>query len=235
MARIKFDEPGERLYETGVDACVLYVMGDDGEYEDGVAWNGISSIEENPSGAEETPVYADNIKYLSLRSREEWGATINAYMYPDAFEECDGSKTIVTGMVAGQQSRRQFALVYKTRIGNDLKAEDYGYKLHIAYGCSASVSSRSHNSINDTPEAGEMSWEIKSNPIKVEDIPNVTLKPLSTLTFDSTAFTESTIGKLNTVIDNLYGKDPTTGTDPQQGIDPHLLTPKQIYDILTAN
>lgn len=231
MAKLQFDQVGSRIYETGVNNGVLFKMNSQGTYGTGVAWNGLTSIEESPEGAEETAIYADNIKYLSLRSKENFGATINAYTYPDAWGECDGSKTIGTGVTVGQQSRSTFALVYKTVVGNDVSHEDYGYKIHIIYNATASVSSKSHTTINDSPEAIEFSWEIKSTPISVNIADT---KPLSTLVIDSTKFTSAELKTKLTAIENMiYGTDPTV-SPASEGTDPTLPTPEQILAIINA-
>lgn len=233
MPRLEWDKVGERLYETGVEQGVLYVMDDEGAYGDGVAWNGLTNVEENPSGAEETVLYADDLDYLSLRSKEKWAGTINAYTYPEQFEACDGSKQIVAGVVAGQQSRSKFGLVYKTLIGNDTKGEDYGYKIHIVYNCSASVSSKTHQTVNESPEAVEFSWEVTSNAIKVENIPDMKFKPMSTIVIDSTKFADTTgKAKLEALEDVLFGTDPGVNPETDPGTDPMLPTPKEIYDLL---
>lgn len=165
MARIKWDENGQHFYETGVKNCILYVLGENAtthapEYQAGVAWNGITAITEKPSGAEATAIYADNIKYLNLYSAEEFGATLEAYMYPDEFALCDGSaeSSDVTGMFFGQQSRKKFALCYRTEYGNDTAGNEYGFKIHIIYGCQASPSEKAYSTINDSPEAITFSW-----------------------------------------------------------------------------
>lgn len=229
MPRIVWDKPTKRLFETGVNHCVLYTMNDDGTYAKGVAWNGITSIEENPSGAEETTLYADNIEYASLRSKEKFGGTINAYMYPDEWAECDGSKEVVAGLLAGQQGRKRFGLVYTTLIGNDAQGTDYGYKVHVIWNASASVSSKSHQTVNESPEAQEFSWEITANAVEVE---TEGIKPLSTVTIDSTKYTESAAKvKLDALLDTFYGTDPTTTST--QGTDPELPTFDEIVTALS--
>lgn len=163
--KLKWDETGERLYETGVDSCALYVYDNDAKaYGAGVAWNGISKVTEKPTGAEAKAIYADNIKYLNLFSAEEFEATINAYMYPDEFKQCDGSADLGTGVSIGQQARKTFGLAYKTILGNDTENNDYGYKLHIIYGCMAQPSQKEYSTVNDSPEANDFSWEIKTTP-----------------------------------------------------------------------
>ena len=169
MARIKWDSTGERFYETGVKNGVLYPH-TNGEYKNGVAWNGLTSVTENPSGAEATPLYADDTKYLELRSNEEFGVTIEAYTYPDEFAECDGSATLdgAAGVTIGQQNRKPFGLCYKTILGNDTEKEEYGYKLHLIYGAMASPSEKGYSTVNDSPEAITFSWEVTTTPVAVE-------------------------------------------------------------------
>ena len=215
MAKIKWDQEGKRLYETGVSNGVLYVHRN-GSYQSGVAWNGLISVTESPSGAEATPIYADNIKYLSLTSAEEFAASIEAYTYPDEFAECDGSAELATGVTIGQQKRKKFALVYKTIIGNDTENEAHGYKLHIIYGCQAAPSERAYTTVNDSPEAITFSWEISTTPVEVAD-----RKPTSILTLDSTK-----VGpvKMKKVEDKLFGDDSTG--------QPTLLLPDQVLALV---
>lgn len=227
--RIKWDVDGEHLYETGVSCGILFPMGSDGSYEEGVAWNGLTGITESPSGAEATAIYADNIKYLNLYSAEEFGGTIEAYMYPDEFMECDGSAEAsdLPGAVLGQQGRKSFALCYRTEMGNDLQGEKYGYKIHILYGLRASPSEKAYQTINDSPEAITFSWEVTSTP--TSDVP-AGMKPTSTLVFDSTVLTENQMKALE---DKLYGKDPTT--DPvAEGVAPALASPKDLINLIKA-
>jgi hypothetical protein len=195
-AALTWDEPGSKLYETGVDHGVLYPMGESG-YGTGVAWNGLTTVTETPSGAEATKLYADNIKYLEIRSAEEFGGTIEAYTYPDEWAECDGSANIAPGIIAGQQERKVFGLCYRTILGNDIDLDKHGYKLHIVYGCTASPSERSYATVNDSPEAITFSWEFSSVPVPLADH-----KPVSCLTIDSTK-TDDT--KLKTLEAILYG------------------------------
>lgn len=228
MSKIVWDKTGERLYETGCDRGVLYPIQASGTYDKGVAWNGISSISESPSGAEASPIYADNIKYVNLMSNEEFGATIEAYMYPDEFAECDGSVEIVPGVFAGQQSRKIFGLSYRTVLGNDTDLNDHAYKLHLIYGCLAAPSEKGYSSINDSPEAITLSWEISTTPVEINALVNgKKLKPTATLVFDSTKFKAEFMTKLEEI---LYGKDPTTtgGTD---GVDPRLPLPDEIIKL----
>jgi hypothetical protein len=238
MAKLVFDADGQRFYETGVKDCVLYVFDKaTNAYAKGVAWNGITAVTETPSGAEATALYADDIKYLNLMSVEEFGATIEAYTYPDEFMACDGSAEPVAGMVLGQQTRSKFALAYKTTLGNDEVGNDYGYKLHIVYGCLAAPSEKAYATINDSPEAITFSWEVTTTPVSV-NINNVEYKPTSIVTLKSTDFIDTQTGRVNakfqSVLDALYGKDPSTtaGTD---GTDPTLKMPAEIYALLSAN
>lgn len=181
MAKLVWDQSGQRFYETGVSNGVLYVQDESGAYPAGVAWNGLTAVTESPSGAEATPLYADDIKYLELLSAEEFGATIEAYTYPEEFEACDGSAEIASGVVIGQQARKAFGLCYKTVVGNDVKGNDLGYKIHLIYGCKAAPSEKAYQTINDSPEAITFSWEVTTTPVNVEGF-----KPTSTLVIDST-------------------------------------------------
>lgn len=226
MAKIIWDNTGERFYETGVSQGVLYPMNSNGGYEKGVAWNGLTSVSENPSGAEETALYADNKKYLSLRSKEEFGATIEAYTYPDEWADCDGSASLGTGVVVGQQTRKSFGLCYRTELGNDAMYEDYGYKIHIIYNAKASPSQKSYSTINDSPEAITFSYEITTVPV---DMPG-DLKDSATIIIDSSKFkTQAEKDALQDIEDMLYGTDGENGAN---GTDPQLPTPQQIKDIL---
>lgn len=197
--RLVWDATGERLYETGVSQGVLYVQDSTGKYPKGVAWNGLTGVTESPSGAEATPLYADDIKYLNLMSAEEFGATIEAYTYPDEFSECDGSAELATGVTIGQQDRKAFGLCYKTVVGNDVDSNNHGYKLHIIYGAMASPSEKAYATINDSPEAITFSWEVTTTPVNVSGF-----KPTASLCIDSTKVVS---GKLTALEDILYGKD----------------------------
>ena len=226
--KLVWDKTGERLYETGVDHGVLYPIQAGGVYSKGVAWNGLSAVSESPSGAEASPIYADNIKYLNLMSAEEFGATIEAYMYPDEFAECDGSVEVVPGMFAGQQSRKTFGLSYRTILGNDVDNNDYGYKLHLIYGALAAPSEKGYSTINDSPEPITLSWEISTTPVTINTvIDGKKLKPTACLTFDSTKFDAKFMAKLEEI---LYGTEPTTegGTD---GVDARLPLPDEILKL----
>lgn len=202
MAKLIWDKVGERFYETGVSNCALYVYDDVAQgFGAGVAWNGITSITETPSGAEANPIYADNIKYLSLLSAEEFGASIEAYTYPEEFEECDGSAAISPGVMVGQQARKKFCIAYKTIKGNDIQNDAYGYKLHLIYNCNAAPSERAYATINDSPEAIAFSWEISTTPVAVTGH-----KPTSILTIDSAKVDPT---KLASVEEALFGGDAT--------------------------
>lgn len=205
MSKIIFDNTGEKIYETGVDHCVLYVR-DGNTYQTGVAWNGITAINESPSGAEATPIYADNIKYLNIVSGEDFGATIEAYTYPDEFTECDGSAEIIEGVKIGQQTRKPFALCYRTLIGNDVAGTGHGYKLHFIYNAQAAVSAKNYKTINESPEAMSFSWEISTTPEVVEGF-----KPTATVTVDSTKVDAA---KLKALEDKIYGTESSEPTMP---------------------
>lgn len=198
MSKIIWDEAGKKLYETGVDRGVLYVQ-ESGTYGKGVAWNGLTAVTESPSGAEPTPLYADNIKYLNLLSKEEFGATVEAYTYPDEFAECDGSAAIATGVYAGQQPRKTFGLCYRTILGNDTDMDKYGYKIHIIYNALAGVSEKAYATVNDSPEAITFSWELTTTPV---DVPGH--EPTACITIDSTKADASKLAALEAI---LYGSE----------------------------
>ena len=201
MAVIKWDETGKRLYETGVEKGVLYPVNDSGIYPLGVAWNGLVNVNESPSGAESSAQYADDIKYLNLISAEEFGATVEAFTYPEEFAECDGSAKIGAGVYVGQQGRKVFGLSYQTKVGNDTSGTDFGYKIHLVYGCQASPSEKSYGTINDSPEAITFSWEIKTTPVNVDGY-----KATALITIDSTKFTTNEAkAKLKALENKLYG------------------------------
>lgn len=220
MSRLTWDNNGKRLYETGVKQGVLYPIQTDGSYSKGVAWNGLTAVTESPSGAEATALYADDIKYLNLISNEEFGATIEAFTYPDEFAECDGSAALVDGVTLGQQKRKTFGLCYRTSLGNDVDGNDYGYKLHLVYGCLAAPSEKAYATINDSPEAITFSWEISTTPVNVAGF-----KPTSQITIDSTK-ADST--KLAALEDILYGKDGET----TEGAGPRLPLPDEIKTLM---
>ena len=216
MAKIEWDKTGERFYETGVKNGVLYVQVD-GTYPKGVAWNGLTAVTESPSGAEATPLYADDIKYLNLLSAEEFGATIEAYTYPDEFAECDGSASLATGVMIGQQARKTFGLCYRTTIGNDTDGNDHGYKLHIIYGALAAPSEKAYNTVNDSPEAITFSWEVTTTPVNVTGA-----KPTASITIDSTKATPEKLTALEKI---LYG---------DAEVEARLPLPDEIKQIFTA-
>lgn len=197
MSKLVWDQSGQRFYETGVKMGVLYVQDASGAYPKGVAWNGLTAVNETPSGAEATPLYADDIKYLNLRSAEDFGATIEAYMYPEEFEQCDGSAELAPGVKIGQQARNAFGLCYRTVLGNDIAGNDYGYKLHIIYGATAAPSEKSYATINDSPEAITFSWEVNCTPVEVEGF-----KPTASLVIDSTKVDAEKLAALEA---KLYG------------------------------
>ena len=231
---LSWDGTGERLFETGVDHAVLYPINSNNEYKPGVAWNGITSIAENPTGAEPTKLYADNIQYMTMYSLEEYGLTVGCYTYPDEFDACNGIAALgdaVVGATAGQQERKKFGLCYRTKIGNDTQGQDYGYKLHLVYGCSAKPSSKTHNTINNSPEAETMSFEVTSDPVVASTDANETLKPLCYIEIDSTKFTTVDQKALLANLEKaLYG-DPEAAS-AETGL-PYLPTPAQVRTLLT--
>lgn len=225
MSKLVWDKTGERYYETGVKNGVLYPIQSDGTYSKGVAWNGLTAVTESPSGAENTPLYADDIKYLNLVSAEEFGATVEAYTYPDEFAECDGSASIADGVMIGQQARKIFGMSYKTTVGNDVDGNSHGYKLHLIYGATASPSEKAYATINDSPEAITFSWEIATTPVNVTGF-----KPTASLVIDSTKANPTKLASLEEI---LYGKDPTS-EGLSDGVDPRLPLPDEIATIMAA-
>lgn len=225
MSKIVWDQAGQRFWETGTDHCVLYLAGT-GDYSGGVAWNGITGITESPEGAENTDLWADNIKYASIRATETFGGTIEAFTYPAEFEQCDGSATLATGVKVGQQAREKFGLCYRTQKGNDL-TDNAGYILHLVYGATCSPSERAYATINDSPEAITFSWEFDTTPVNVvgEHISG-TFKPTSLITIDSTT-ADST--KLEALMDILYGTDATGNAE---GTAPRLPLPDEVVEIM---
>lgn len=216
MAALTWDEQGERLFETGVDHGVLYLPDETGEYTDGVPWNGLTTVTESPTGADATPQFADNIKYLNLIAAETFGGTIEAFTYPDEFAECDGTAVPTDGVMIGQQNRRVFGLCYRTQLGNDIDGTDHGYKLHLVYGAQAAPSEKAYATINDSPSAIAFSWAITTTPVNVTDY-----KPTALLVIDSTKVDETTLGEL---LDILYG----TSTDPRMPL------PDEIIDMFSG-
>ena len=217
MTVLTWDNVGERLFETGVDHGVLYIPDGVGNYNEAHPWNGLTTVTESPSGAESNPQYADNIKYLNLISAEEFGATIEAFTYPDAFAECDGTAVPSPGVLVGQQGRKVFGLAYRTRLGNDLEGTDHGYKLHLIWGCQASPSEKAYGTINDSPEAITFSWEVSTTPVPVTGY-----KPTAQMVIDSTKVDPA---KLTALEDILFG---TVGDDAR------LPTPDEVIAIFGA-
>ena len=215
MAKLVWDQTGQKTYETGVKNGVLYVQDGEGLYPKGVAWNGLTSVSESPSGAEQTALYADDAKYLNLTSAEEFGATIEAYTYPDEFAECDGSAELADGVFIGQQNRKSFGMVYKTTLGNDVRQNEYGYKLHIIYGALAKPSERSYATINDSPEAITFSWELSTTPVAVAGH-----KPTASMVIDSTKANPEKLAALEAI---LFGGDSTEARLP---------LPEEIFELM---
>lgn len=215
MTKLLWDQTGQKTYETGVDHGVLYPTQTDGTYGKGVAWNGLTTVTESPSGAESNPQYADNIKYLNLLSAEEFGATVEAFTYPDEFAICDGTAELVPGVTIGQQSRRTFGLAYRTLFGNDVQGTDYGYKLHLIYGALAAPSEKAYATVNDSPEAITFSWELTTTKVQVSNA-----KPTASLTINSTRFAPA---KLKDLEDILYGTS---------SLEPRLPLPDEVSSIL---
>lgn len=229
MSAITWDASGERSFETGVDHGVLYVRNSSGAYKPGVPWNGLTAVTESPSGAEATDLWADNIKYASFRSAETFGATVEAYTYPDEFAECDGSASPSTGVYIGQQSRKVFGLSYRTQVGNDTDVDlgNSGYKIHLIWGATASPSERAYETINDSPDAITFSWELATTPVAVTGY-----KPTASMVIDSTKFTTTEAkAKLKTLTDKLYGTDPAGSA---QGTDPELPLPDAVIAIFAV-
>ena len=216
MAKLVWDAIGEHKYETGVDHVALYKPNAQKKYVGGVAWNGVSSISESPSGADSNPIYADNIKYLDLRSAEEFGATIECYTYPPEFAECNGEAIVTDGVVIGQQTRKTFGLAYRSIVGNDLTGNDYAYKLHLIYGATASPSEKQYSTVNDSPEAGTFSFELTTTPIAVQGYKNT-----ASLTIDTSLFTDKT--KITALENKLFGTEQD---------EPELPTPAEVFDLL---
>lgn len=217
MAKIEWDKTGEHLYETGVSKGVLYLRDESGDYTNGVAWNGLTAVTESPSGAESTALYADDIKYLNLISAEEFGGTIEAYMYPDEFMVCDGSAALADGVFIGQQTRKSFGLCYRTVLGNDVDNNGHGYKLHMIYGAVASPSEKAYATINDSPEAITFSWEVKTTPVEVTGH-----KPTASVTINSTKVDADKLAALEAI---LYGSAEA---------EPRLPLPNEIAQIFAG-
>lgn len=233
MSKIKWDQTGEKLYETGVRNGVLYTQNADGTYATGVAWNGLTSVSESPEGADPNDLWADDIKYLTLRSAENLNATIEAYTYPDEWMECDGSKSIVPGVIVGQQTRKPFGFIFTTTVGNDTEMSDHGYKIHIIYNATASPSERGYETVNDSPEAITFSWEIATTPIDIPTTGGVVFKKSAEIIIDSTKFNTSALEAKLTAFENyIYGVD----ADASQSIeasDPTFPTPAKVIELLS--
>lgn len=217
MAALTWDETGKRYYETGVRKGVLYVQDKSGTYPKGVAWNGLTAVTESPSGADSNPLYADDIKYLDLRSAEEFGATVEAYTYPDEFAECDGTAELADGVTIGQQARKSFGLCYRTVLGNDIANDAYGYKLHLIYGATAAPSEKGYQTVNDSPEAITFSWELTTTPVNVTG-----MKPTALITIDSTKADATKLKALEAI---LYGSDEK---------EPRLPLPDEVKTLMTT-
>lgn len=222
--KIKWDQVGEKLYEIGVDRGVLYTQ-EGGVYGAGVPWNGLTQVTESPSGAEATKLYSNNNPYITLLSKEEWGGTIEAYTYPDEFAACDGSAEIIKGVSIGQQKRKSFGFTYRSLIGNDTDGESHGYKIHLVYGCMATPSEKTRESINNDVNVDPMSWEISTTPVAVTDH-----EPTSTMEIDSTKVTAKQLAKIEEI---LYGKDPS-GEAENDGVAPRMPLPDELIAILNT-
>lgn len=227
MARAVWDQIGEKTYETGVDHGMLYPQ-KDGKYPLGVVWNGLTSVEETPSGGDATPLYADNIKYLNLRAAEDFGATVGCYTYPEEWSACNGEASIAKGVVANQQNRNTFGMSYRTKVGNDTDGEDFAYKLHLIYGASSAPSSKSYGTTNESPEAIEFSFEVTTTPVPVPgtDLEGKALKPTACITIQSNLVDADALKRLE---DILYGTNGTGEEDP--GTDPRLPLPEELREI----
>lgn len=227
MSKLVWDQTGDRLFEIGVKKGVLYPQVS-GAYPTGVAWNGLSQVQESPDGGEVTDIYADDIKYLQIRSVENFKGTIEAYYYPDEFAECNGEVEVITGARIGQQARKPFGFAYVTSLGNDEQYQDYGYKINLVWGATVSPTEETHETINDSPEPDPFSWEFDTIPVAVTGY-----KPTAHMEIDSTKYTGTNAAKLQALEDVLFGRDATTGTNPVEAIVPHLPLPDDVIYILT--
>lgn len=233
MGRLKWDGTGERLYETGTKKGVLFPMKDDGTYDNGVAWNGLTAFTESPDGGEANDQYADDIKYVSIRSKENFKGTIEAFTYPDEFAECDGSAFVIPGVKFGQQARKSFGFSYVSAIGNDVEFEDHGHMIHLIYGASVSPSEKNYETMNDNPDLTAFSWEFDTVPVEVGKINGVEYRPVAHLSIDSTKFTSTEAkAKLEAFEDILYGTDADT-TNNTTATDPRLPLPAEVISLLT--
>lgn len=229
MAALVWDAIGEHLYEIGVDQGVLYQINSSGKYVDGVAWNGLTNVTEKPSGAEAQKKWADNINYLTLYTAEEYAATIEAFTYPDEFEQNNGEATLITGAVIGQQPRKPFGFVYRTKIGNDVDGNQHGYKLHLVYNCRAAPSERPYGTINDNPDIVQFSWEVSTTPVPVSGH-----EPTAVVHLDSRDFTGEYANNLKALETVLFGRDATTGTGAVDALTPRLPLPDEVFTILST-
>ena len=218
MSKMKWDQIGERLYEIGLDHGVLFPMGDDGKYAKGVPWNGLSAVNETPSGGEPTAVWADNMKYLNLMSAEDFGATVEAYSYPPEFAACDGDAEVAPGVTIGQQARKMFGMSYRPLIGNDTMKQAYGYKIHLIYGGQVSPSEKNRQTLNDSPEPSAMSWELSTTPV---DVPG--FQPTAHMVIDSTKTSKE---KMTVIEDIIYGKDGDDATESR------LPMPEEVIELM---
>ena len=231
MSKILWDKPGERRFETGVDHGVLYRRNKTtGVYNLGYAWNGLTAVTEAPSGAEATPMYADNIQYLNLVSVEKFGATIEAFTYPDEFEFCDGTLELAPGIQVGQQARETFGFHYRTKIGNDLVGQDAGYKLHLVYGALAAPTQKARATVNESPEAMPFSWEITTTPVEIGTVGGVTYAPVAHLTVNSMTVSSLDLVALETI---LYGVDGT-GNPATGAVLPRMPFPAELVTLFAA-
>lgn len=221
---ITWDAPEDRIYETGVDHGVFYNLNNQGAYVNGVAWNGLTNVNETPSGADENKIWADNMKYLSLRAAEDFGLTIQAYTYPEEFAVCDGSASVMPGVIIGQQPRKKFGFCYRTLVGNDVQQTDFGYKLHLVYGCTASPSQRGYSTVNENPEAIQFSWEIATTGVTVDGF-----KPTACLIIDSTKLEPAALAKLTDLEEVLYGTPASGGAEAVAG---RMPLPDEVASIL---
>lgn len=228
MAKIKWDQVGEKKYKTGVDHGVLYPQ-KGGAYPKGVAWNGLISVTKSPSGAEDNPLYADNMKYLNLKSAEQLGLTIECYMYPDEWAECNGETELASGVMLGQQRRNTFGFCYRNKLGNDTEGEDYGFELNLIYGCSAAPSEQANQTINDSPEAATFSYEVSTTPIDVSGVGEngKPYKPVASITIDSTKVDRAKLTELENI---LYGTDGESGA----GTEGRLPLPDEIKTLFAT-
>lgn len=234
---IEWDQDGERFYQTGVDHGVVYPVSVEestrGQYTNGYAWNGLSNVTESPEGAESNPIYADNMKYLNLLSAEELKLSIEAYYYPPQFEVCDGTASVMKGVKLGQQTRRKFGFAYRTKLGNDIEGDDYGYEIHLIYGCTASPSEKSHDTTNDSPEATTFSWDIDTIPVSGIKINGVDYKPSASMTISSRDVTSAQLAAIEKV---LYGTPASTseGGETVPAVPGRLPLPAEVYSIMAA-